>query len=187
MFKNLNAKTITVTAMLVALSILWTRFIPTLPLGVYWSFTPFSHIFIFIGMFVSPTVGVLTTIGSFLGFLIKSANCVVPMRAASHIIFVIVGLILLKRLDIKKLSHFIFYAVILAIIHAIMETASVYIAISIGLDLVATDILYIWGATFAGTIGHSILDCTAALFVSKMLVKARVVYLPPLMGKNNKA
>ena len=185
MSKKISAKTIAISGILIALSVLWTWFMPTLDLGLYWSFTPLSHIFIFFAMMISPAVAVLTAAGTVLGFFLKGANYVLLMRAASHIIFVVAGVLMLKKLNIVKPLQFLIFAVATALIHAVTETAAVYIAIAAGLSIPENGMLYIWGATFAGTIGHSLLDCTFAYLISRLILKAHVVDMPPLMKENH--
>lgn len=90
-----------------------------------------------------------------------------------------------EKLNIVKPLQFLIFAVATALIHAVTETAAVYIAIAAGLSIPENGMLYIWGATFAGTIGHSLLDCTVAYLISRLILKAHVVDMPPLMKENH--
>lgn len=108
MSKKISAKTIAISGILIALSVLWTWFMPTLDLGLYWSFTPLSHIFIFFAMMISPAVAVLTAAGTVLGFFLKGANYVLLMRAASHIIFVVAGVLMLKNSTLSNRCNSLF-------------------------------------------------------------------------------
>ncbi|MEG1711010.1 MAG: hypothetical protein RR054_04030 [Clostridia bacterium] len=178
--KKIDTKTITITAILIALSIIWVRFMITIPFGI-WSFTPFSHIFIFLGMLINPIAGILTAVGAFLGFVLKGVDIVVLMRAGSHIIFVVVGLLLLRVLHIKKFSHFMIFLLVTGLVHALGETACVYIALFNGIKVNNSTTIYIWGATFGATFLHNALDFVAAYFLGKLLVKAKIVVMKPLM------
>lgn len=177
----MKSKTVTITGILIALSVLWTTFMYTVDLGI-WSFTPFSHLFIFIGMYLTPVSGILVAVGTFIGFLIKSAAPVVLMRAGSHILFVLVGALLLRRVNINKPFGMFLFLLVTAIVHAAAETACVYLAIGINipLDPSKTSILYIWGATFGMTIIHSCADAVAAYFLSKLLSKNRIAHFGEL-------
>ena len=94
-----RAKTrlLVISAMLTALSVV----IPLLPLPKIiiepFSATPASHLPAILSMFISPYVCVCTSIGSAVGFLIALGSPVIALRAFSHIIFTLVGFVLIKR------------------------------------------------------------------------------------------
>lgn len=173
--KNLGrTKEITISAMLTALSIVYVRFMPTIDLGV-WSFTPFSHIFIILGVFISPFVGIFTCLGTFFGFLLKGATPFVLMRAGSHIVFVFVMILLLKRMGSLDTKKIITLSIITALVHAVFEVIAVYLSIAIGIPVANQTIYYILAVVGGGTFIHSIIDFFAGFAVFKALKKSKVI------------
>ncbi len=166
---------IATTGILTALSLIWTTFMYTVPLGT-WSFTPFSHIFIFLGMYYNPITGIFVAIGTFFGFFIKGADTIICMRAGSQILFVILGMILLKKTDINKPAGMIIFVLSTALLHALAETGCVYLALYLNVPVKSEAAAYIWGATFGGTVVHSTLDCLAAYFLARLLSKRKIVH-----------
>lgn len=167
-----KTKKIAVSALLVALSMVYIAFMFTFDLGI-WSFTPFSHIFIMLGTFISPYVGIFTSIGTFFGFFFKGQNPFVLMRAGSHIIFVLALIIILKKVPMNSLKNLIITAIVVALIHSLFEISAVYVTIWITGIQKATD--YILISCGIGTFLHSVVDFFAAYGVFKLLKKAHVI------------
>ncbi|SCL95629.1 hypothetical protein [Sporanaerobacter sp. PP17-6a] len=61
------------------------------------SFTLASHVAIFIAMFISPSTAAFVAVGTTIGFLISGFPIVVVMRAATHVIFAVVGAIIINK------------------------------------------------------------------------------------------
>ena len=87
-----------ISALLVALAVVIPYIsLPVVPVPEF-SVTLFAHVAILIAMFVGVKTAIFTGLGSVLGFYLKGMPPVVVMRAASHIIFLVMGAILLKWL-----------------------------------------------------------------------------------------
>ena len=82
----MKIKSLVVSAILIAVGIIIPLFSPVRILIEPASFTLASHVAIFIGMFISPSVGVAVALGTTFGFFL-STPLVVALRAFSHVIF----------------------------------------------------------------------------------------------------
>lgn len=175
-----KTKKIAISAMLVALSFVYVLAASILRIDIgVWSFTPFSHIFIMLGTFISPFVGIFSSIGVFFSFLISTPNYFIWLRAGSHIFFVLALIFLLKKIKVKNRRNLLFIAIAISIVHAIFEIGAVYLGIAIGFDLTSTGDyslhVFIWLVVGIGTFIHSMIDFYAALGVFRLLKKAHVI------------
>ncbi|MCL1944543.1 MAG: hypothetical protein FWF56_01885 [Firmicutes bacterium] len=157
---------ITMSAMLSALSIVYLYFIPTIDLGV-WSFTPFSHIFIFIGCLISPYTGIMTYITTLASFMLKSGNYFVWLRAASHIFFVVFLLFYAKFRGIKTKKDIAITFVGTSIIHTLFELGAVLLGLAVGMSGVNSTAYYLLFVLGVGNILHNCLDYGVALALYK--------------------
>ena len=80
-----------VAALLCAVGILIPMFSPIKITLDPASFTLASHVALFLAMFVSPGVAVAVSIGTTLGFFLAGFPITVVLRAASKIVFAVVG------------------------------------------------------------------------------------------------
>ncbi len=165
-----RTKKITLSALITALSVVYTLFMPTIDLGV-WSFTPFSHMFVFLGVFLSPYVGIMTTLGVLGGFFLKGAQPLVLLRAFSHIFFVLYLIIVMRKISPNTKKGFFFLCATAALVHAAFEIVAVLVGILIALP-VNQSAYYILGVTGGGTLIHSIVDFSVAFFLFKVVQKA---------------
>ena len=128
------------------------------------SFTLASHVAIFIAMFISPRITASVVIGTAIGFFLGGFPIVVVFRAASHIIFAMLGALYLNKarkddISIVKLRVFSF---IIALIHASGELIIVSVFYFGGImntpyyqNGFITSVLLLVGL---GTVIHSIVD-----------------------------
>ena len=165
-----------ITALLIAFGII----IPTafgflrLILGPFTA-TITAHVPIFVAMFLSPASAVFTAIGTTIGFLVAGVDIVVTVRAASHIIFAIVGAYM-----IKKERSVISIGITIAIIHALTEAAVVLLFFIFGQPTdPATIIKVAFITTGVGTIIHHAIDYVIAVVIYKALEKAKAVKALP--------
>lgn len=86
-----------VAALLCAVGILIPMFSPIKIRLDPASFTLASHVALFLAMFVSPGVAVAVSIGTTLGFFLAGFPITVVLRAASQIVFAVVGALYLRR------------------------------------------------------------------------------------------
>jgi len=163
--KRIDAKVVALSGILTGMSIMWIAIMPVyIDLGM-WSFTLFSHIFIFIALLIDPVTAILVTVGTVLGFFFKGASVPVLMRAGSHIIFVLYAAFFLEYVKVDRLFKLIIFVLSTAIVHALFEALAVILAISLGVYATVPNATAIWGVTFGATIAHSIIDTLAALAV----------------------
>ncbi len=180
--KKLNTKTIVITALLIAFGII----IPTafgflrVVLPPAFTATLTAHVPIFIAMFISPASALFTAIGTAIGFQFSGLDMVVVVRAASHIVFAMVGAYL-----IKKNTSIVLTGIITAVLHAFFEAAVVYAFLALGWTQAkdgASFVTVAFYVTGIGTLIHNIIDYVIAVLIVKALSKAgNFLKLPKLI------
>lgn len=173
--KNSSALKLTITALLITIGIVIPMFSPLKIVLEPASFTLASHVAIFIAIYISPGVAVAVAIGTAAGFFFGGFPIVIVFRAASHVVFALVGALIIKRLPdlmsgglkLRGLS------LGLALIHAICELAVVSIFyFSGGMSQTyyqsgfMLSVLLLVGL---GTVVHSMIDFEIAFLVVKPL------------------
>lgn len=165
-------KTIVLAGILTAIGIIIPLFSPIKITIDPASFTLASHVAIFIGMFVSPVVGISVTLGTTLGFLLAGFPISVVMRALSHLVFVTVGGFLLKKKPgtLESIPKTIAFAALISIIHGICE---VLISIPFYVAGPATQSFFIAIILLVGvgTFVHSMIDFLLAYIIWQPLKK----------------
>lgn len=172
-----NVKILTIAGLLSALGIIIPMFAPKLPLPPA-SFTLASHVPIFIAMFISPVVALLVALTTTLGFFITSSP-IIALRAFTHIIFALLGAYAIKKYPsiMQSKQKFIFFAVVISIIHAFAEVVVVtYFYFYKGTDI--SELFHQKGYLFTvvllvgvGGFIHSLVDFAIAVFVWKPIKK----------------
>ncbi len=114
-----------IAALLCAVGILIPMFSPIKITIDPASFTLASHVAIFLAMFVSPGVAIAVSIGTTLGFFLAGFPLTVVMRAASHIVFVIVGSLYIQKhaetaLHPSKPMN-LFFSFLIGVLHGLCE------------------------------------------------------------------
>jgi niacin transporter len=100
----MRTKRMVTAALLIALGVVIpTISVPIIPDPAV-SATFASHVPVIVAMFISPSVAILTALGTTLGFLLKGLPIVVWMRALSHLVFAAVGSIMLIKVKNKPLK-----------------------------------------------------------------------------------
>lgn len=176
-----KTKDMIVAALLIAIGILIPMIFTGPPFRVVigpYSATIMAHVPVIIAMFISPMTAVLTAVGTTIGFFF-TAPLVVAVRAASHILFAILG-----ALFINKGMKFIPLCIITGIIHAVIEGIVVMIFFTGGLSTPAEGysiIALVW-ITIIGTLAHHCVDFVISGAVGKGLVRAKMLpKLPKLI------
>ncbi len=169
---KLNTKHLAITALLIAFGII----IPTafgflrVVLPPAFTATLTAHVPIFISMFISPAAAIFTAIGTAIGFLISGLDMVVTVRAASHIVFALVGAYM-----IKKNVKLIWCGVITALLHALFEALVVYLFLALGWTVSTDSFLKVaFYTTGIGTLIHHAIDFVIAVIIVKALKKSGV-------------
>lgn len=168
--KKKQTKSLAYTAILVAFGILIPMIMPIkLVIGPA-SYTLASHVPIFIAMFISLPVGLLVALGTTLGFLLAGFPIVIVLRALSHLVFALVGGLILKKSPrlLEQPSTTAIFALSINILHGVAEFIVVYL-MTVG---PATEASYIWslvGLVGLGTIVHGLIDFYLALYLFRFL------------------
>ncbi|MCL2593671.1 MAG: hypothetical protein FWD82_09965 [Defluviitaleaceae bacterium] len=163
---------LTLGAVLCAIGIMIPMFSPLRVVLPTMSYTLGSHVVIFIGMFFSVKMGVAVSLGTAFGFLLGPFPPIVAVRAASHVIFALVGGLWIKKHKnvLNKPLSIIIFSFVIAIIHAACEVLAVvpfYFTNPAAYDSgFLFSVLLLVGF---GTIVHSMVDFHVALFIKKAL------------------
>lgn len=164
-----NTKKLTLTALLTALAIVIPMVMPIKVVMPPFSATLASHTPLIIAMFISPAAAVVTSLGSAIGFLF-SLGPVVSARAAMHVIFTLVG-----ALMIHKRKNFFLTVIVTLILHTLSDMGIVWvIATLFGMGNILSQ--NTMGAAQAvigiGTSIHHLVDYAIAMVIVMPLSKA---------------
>lgn len=87
------------------------------------SFTLASHVPVFMAMFISPVVGIFVAVGTTLGFLMGGFPLPVVARAASHVIFVLLGAAYLTKHKetLSCTKKWVAFSFVISVIHGVCE------------------------------------------------------------------
>mgnify|MGYP001623053433 FL=1 len=180
---TLKTRDLVISALLIAIGILIPMIFTGPPfrwvVGPY-SATLMAHVPVILAMFISPWVAAFTAVGTTLGFFI-TADLVVAVRAASHILFALVGAYMLK-----KGANLIITCLITGIIHAVFEGLVVLIFFAVGLSTpqAGYSMMLLAIITVAGTFIHHMVDYIIAVIIGSALAKAKAIRkLPPIWKK----
>lgn len=121
MNSKLNTKEVIMAALLCAIGIMIPMISPIKIVLEPASFTLASHVAIFIAMFISTKVALLVTVGTTIGFFIGGFPIVVVARALSHLVFVILGMSLIKNKESITIKGSLGSSFIIGVIHGICE------------------------------------------------------------------
>ena len=168
---NKRTRELVLAAILTALSILIT-YSPVKLVLPFFTLTVGSHTPTILAMLISPWVAVMTVRGSCIGFAmtIPAPNSIiVVMRAATHLLFALVGCKMIKD---KKLN---IYLIILipGVLHALSEGIVVFALTPLIVPgQLATSAALI---ALSGTFVHHLMDCAITAPIAAALVRARVI------------
>lgn len=109
-------------ALLCAIGIVIPMVCPRIEIGPA-SFTLASHVPVYLAMFISPSAAVAVALGTTLGFFVAGFSPVVVLRALSHIVFVLLGALWLKKRNglLKTAGGAVVFGAVTSVIHAVME------------------------------------------------------------------
>lgn len=166
-----------VAGVLCAVGMAIPMFMPKIVLGPM-SFTLASHVAVFLAMFISPAVALAVCVGTTLGFFVTTP-LIIAMRAASHIIFALVGAYLLQKSPelLNKPVKILSLNILLALIHAVSEVIVVspfffaghsFSPEQLGGGYVMSVLVLVGG----GTLLHSLIDCSIAVALWKSIKAA---------------
>jgi niacin transporter len=117
-----SIQSMTIAALLCAVGIVIPMTFPKIWVGPA-SFTLASHVPIFLAMFISPAVAITVALGTTLGFFLSGLPLVITLRALSHVVFVTIGAMFLKKrsMAMKFSMSSLLFGLILGVIHAASE------------------------------------------------------------------
>lgn len=168
---NKKTKELALASILTALSVLIT-YSPLKLVLPFFTLTLGAHVPTMLAIFVGPWVTVMTVIGSCIGFFltIPAPNSIIVVtRAATHIIFALAGIAMLK-----KNYNIVLIIAVTAVLHALLEGIAVYILTPIVLEG-ATAALTAGGIAALGTVLHHIIDTGITAPILIALTKAKII------------
>ncbi|EMW5402851.1 hypothetical protein [Enterococcus faecalis] len=181
--KTNSVKRLTISALLIAMGIIIPMVMPRITIGPA-SFTLASHVPVFIAMFISPVVAIAVSLGTGFGFIL-SATPIIALRALSHLIFAVIGAVILQKhpeILINKEGKFTLlngklqlFNVGIGVIHSAAELVVVSVFYTMG-NLPGT--YYTAGFMYSifllmgvGGLIHSLVDFSIAYFLASTLSK----------------
>jgi niacin transporter len=179
--KRSSINQICTAALLIAIGVVIPLFSPVKVVLEPASFTLASHVAIFVGMFISPSVAVAVSIGTTAGFFLGGFAPVIVLRAASHVIFAFIGAMYLQKhrniLNYPIRSQL--FSLVIGIIHTVCEVAVVtwfYVGGSMGdqyyeQGFIRSIVLLVG----LGGLVHSMVDFAIALVIVKVLFKQSAI------------
>lgn len=177
-----------ITALLCAMGIMIPMVMPKIIIPPM-SFTLASHVPIFIALFISPASAIATTLITSFGFLL-STSPLIALRAFSHLLFVVVGCLLLKKFVniMQSPKTATLFGLLLSVLHGVSEALVVTFFYFGGAgdsswyeSGYAVTVLLLVGV---GTIVHSMIDFGLAAVVWKPIQS--VLRLPVAAPMNHK-
>lgn len=181
MKRDTKLQSMVIAALLCAIGIVIPMFAPKIVLEPA-SFTLASHVPVMIALFISPPVAFAVAIGTTLGFFFAGFPIVVVLRALSHVIFVMVGALLLKKKPniLASVSGTAAFGLLLAVIHAVSEVTVVtlfYFGSGMPKGYYAQGYLIsVVMLVGVGTVIHSMIDFGISVFVWRPLT--HVIQIP---------
>lgn len=136
------------------------------------SYTLASHVPIFIAVFISPRVAVSVAMGSSFGFFLASFPPLIVARSLTHLIFALVGALILKKAPkiLGRPFSIFSFAVLLNLLHAFCEVLVVYGLTSAG-QLSASYWYTLLVLIGIGTVIHGLIDFYLSLYIWKVIPK----------------
>ena len=165
---NIKTRNMIITALLTALGIMIPIVFTFLRVVLPPAFTATlgAHVPVMTAMFISPLSAIFVAIGTTVGFLFTGLPPVVTARAATHIIYAVVGAYM-----VRKRANIIIIGAVTMLIHGIFEALVV-------IPFLAADENLIYSAFYVtglGTIIHHIIDFVIALGVVSALRTAKLI------------
>ena len=176
MNNKVNTQGVVISAILCSIAIMIPMISPIKIILEPASFTLASHVPIFLAMFISPQTAIFVTFGSTIGFLFSGFPLPIVLRALSHLLFVLVGSIYLKKNNIfYDKGKSIIYSFIISVIHAIGEVMIImpfYFGSSLSQGYYDKGFMIsVIGLVGIGTIIHSMVDFYLAKYIWRLIPK----------------
>lgn len=142
------------------------------------SFTLGSHVALFIGMFISPAVALTVALGTTLGFFLGGFPLVVVLRAASQVVFVLLGALWLKKRPqlLSTPAGLASFALVTGVVHALGEVAVCCAFYFGGMANYTDPVRVLLLLVGVGTLVHSCVDFALSVLIYKPV--CRVIKMP---------
>lgn len=177
MHRKIDLKVMVTAALLCAVGIVIPTFSPVKIVMEPASFTLASHVALFIAMFISPFTAAVVAIGTTVGFLLGGFPIVIVARAATHIVFALIGAFILRKNSAileKPLKSQVF-SLFLGIIHGACEVLIVipfYFSNAMGAGYYENGFFHsVILLVGLGSVAHSMIDFIIAQLVWRPLKK----------------
>lgn len=173
--RKYNLKLLIFTAMLSAIGIIIPTAFGFMRIGVPpASFTPMSHVPLFIAMFLSPMSAIIVGLATALGFFITTLP-VIGVRALSHVVWAVPAAFLIKKFPslINSIPKSILFNVVIAVVHSVLEVIVVLVFLfmgwNIGGEIAGNIFVFFFLIMGLGGIAHSIFDFAIAQIIFKRI------------------
>ncbi|MGI5936584.1 MAG: hypothetical protein ACOX7I_07280 [Oscillospiraceae bacterium] len=174
--RSTNVKKLVVAALLCAVGIIIPMYSPVKIVLEPASFTLGSHIAIIIAMFVSPFVAGAVAVGTALGFFLAGFHIVIVIRAASHIVFALIGAYILQKRPaiLGSIPRAGLFSLLIAVIHGVCEVLVVmpFYYGSMNAEEFTRSVILLVGV---GTVVHSMVDFILAYVIWRALRSSRIL------------
>ncbi len=165
-----NAKIVVLSGLFIALGILIPMVMPIKWIDGVFSATLASHVPVMLAMFINPFVAIAVSLGTALGFLIQLGP-VVAIRAALHVLFAVVGAIMIKK---ERPMYLIIIVTLL--LHTLSDMGIVYILfLTMGINLKGLSLSYTMTVIGIGTSIHHLVDFAITLPIYYAMRNAKLV------------
>ena len=171
-----KVKTMTTAALLCAVGILVPQIMPRIAIGPA-SYTLASHVAVFLAMFINPIVGIMVALVTTVGFFLTGLPFVIVMRALSHVIFVTLGAIILKKFPntFQSPITMTIFAVSISFVHAVFEGIVASIIEFPG-TITPSYLIMVIGFIGIGGLIHSLIDFSISIII--WVPVQRIVSIP---------
>ena len=162
MVKQSQTKSLAFSAILVAFGILIPMVMPIKVVIGPASFTLASHVPVFMAMFIAPQVTFMVALGTSLGFLLAGFPIVIVLRAVSHLLFAMIGAVLLQRYPklLDNATSRLLLALGLNLLHGLAEFV-VVLSLTTGSQLTMSYVWSLVGLIGLGSMVHGCIDYIA--------------------------
>lgn len=185
-----SVQRLTISALLIAVAIIIPMFMPRFTMEPA-SFTLASHVPIFLAMMLSPGIAIAVAIGTTIGFFFTSTP-VIALRAASHLVFAIVGALYLRKrpetLSSPMKVHV--FSFLIGVLHSAMELIVVllfYFGGSMAESYYQSGLFRVLLVMGVGSIVHSMVDFEIAWVIQRALSRQRnfaAMFTPQVKNPN---
>ena len=186
MLEHKNIYQLVLAGVLCAIGLVVPMVMPKVIIGPM-SFTLGAHVAIFLAMFISPKVAAAVCLGTTMGFFVTTP-LIIAARAATHIIFALVGALIIKHYPniMESFVACIGLNLGLAVLHALGEVLVVAPFFFSGYMFTPEQlsngfVMSVIVLVGAGTVLHSVMDCSISVLLWKC-VRAAVPSIKLIRG-----